>query len=119
MESRQILSKNLKAYRTLKKRTQLEFAQEIGISKSTLQDIEHGKSPTLDTVQCIAQHLGIPLSILLSDAIPPTQLEIIVQLIQGFDWFAQCSQEAQEELLNSILNVSHSLSVIKEERDDL
>lgn len=119
MESRQNLSKNLKAYRTLRKQTQLEFAQEIGISKSTLQDIEHGKSPTLDTVQCISQHLGIPLSILLSDTVPPTQLEIITRMIQGYDWFAQCSKEAQEELLHSILEVSRSLSVIKEERDDL
>lgn len=112
------MSKNVKAYRTLRKQTQIEFAQEIGISKSTLQDIEHGKSPTLDTVQCISQHLGIPLSILLSDTIPPTQLEVITRMIQGFDWFARCSKETQEEVLNSILEVSHTLSVIKEERDD-
>ena len=112
------MSKNVKAYRTLRKQTQIEFAQEIGISKSTLQDIEHGKSPTLDTVQCISQHLGIPLSILLSDAIPPTQLEVITRMIQGFDWFARCSKETQEDVLNSILEVSHTLSVIKEERDD-
>lgn len=113
------MSKNVKAYRTLRKQTQIEFAQEIGISKSTLQDIEHGKSPTLDTVQCISQHLGIPLSILLSDTIPPTQLEVITRMIQGFDWFARCSKETQEDVLNSILEVSHTLSVIKEERDDL
>ena len=113
------MSKNVKAYRTLRKQTQIEFAQEIGISKSTLQDIEHGKSPTLDTVQCISQHLGIPLSILLSDTIPPTQLEVITRMIQGFDWFARCSKETQEDILNSILEVSHTLSVIKEERDDL
>ena len=112
------MSKNVKAYRTLRKQTQIEFAQEIGISKSTLQDIEHGKSPTLDTVQCISQHLGIPLSILLSDTIPPTQLEVITRMIQGFDWFARCSKETQEDVLNSILEVSHTLSVIKEERDD-
>ena len=102
----------------LQKRTQLEFAQELGISKSTLQDIEHGKSPTLDTVQCISQHLGIPLSVLLSNAVPPTQLEVITQLIQGFDWFARCPKTAQEELLNSILQISRSLSVIKEECGD-
>lgn len=119
MESRHNLSKNLKAFRTVRKLSQVEFAQEIGISKSTLQDIEHGKSPTLDTVQCISQHLGIPLSVLLSDAIPPTQLEVVTQLIQGFDWFTQCSAETQKELLYSILELSRSLSVIKEERDNL
>ena len=118
MDSSHNLSNNLKSYRILQKMTQLEFAQAVGISKSTLQEIEYGKSPNLDTVQCISQHLGVPLSVLLSGSVPPTQLEVITQLIRGFDWFARCSEAAQEELLHSILQISRSLSVIKEEHGD-
>lgn len=114
MEPRHNLSNNVKSYRMLQKMTQLEFAEAVGISKSTLQEIEYGKSPNLDTVQCIARHLEVPLSVLLSDSVPPTQLEIISQMIQGFDWFAKCSKAEQEELLEAILSVSRTLSQIKE-----
>lgn len=118
MESSHNLSNDLKSYRILQKMTQLEFAQAVGISKSILQEIKYGKRPNLDPVQYISQHLGVPLSVLLSGSVPPTQSEVITQLICDFDRFARCSETAQEELLHSTLYISQSPSVIKEEHGD-
>ena len=70
-----ILSKNIKALRTLHKKSQQQFAQELGISKSTLHEIEHDKNPHLDTLICISERLGVPLTTLLSDDPPPHSLE--------------------------------------------
>lgn len=118
MESSHNLLNDLKSYRILQKMTQLEFAQAVGISKSTLQEIEYGKRPNLDPVQCISQHLGVPLPVLLSGSVPPTQSEVITQLSRDFDRFARCSEAAQVELLHSTLHISQSPSVIKEEHGD-
>ena len=118
MAPTQNLSKKLKAYRISRGMTQAEFALEIGISKSTLQEIEHGKSPTLETLSCIASHLNIPAAVLLSDSVPPTQLNVIAQLVQGFDWFAQCSSQEQDQLLRALEQVSHSLSLIKDKKGE-
>ena len=114
METENHLPNNLKTLRLLRRKTQTEFAREIGISKSTLQEIEHGKSPNLDTLSCIAAHLDIPLSVLISGAAPPTQLGILVQLVRGFDWFSRLSPPEQEDLLEATLQISRALSILKE-----
>jgi len=50
MGSTENLSNNLMAIRRHKGLSQIGFAQQIGISKSTLQALEQGHSPRLDTV---------------------------------------------------------------------
>lgn len=110
MNSQHNLSDNLKAYRNLRKQTQVQFASEIGISKSALQDIERGKSPNLETLYCISERLQIPVSVLLSDAAPPNQLGVTVQLLQYFDWFVQRTAEEQEALSCAVLQISRSLA---------
>lgn len=114
MESATNLSKNLKTFRNLRHMSQLDFANELGISKSTLHEIEHGKRPTLDTVCCISEHLGVPVSVLLSDAFPPTQMGILVYLIQGIDWFSKSPPEEQEALLSGLQQLSLSLAKMKD-----
>ena len=114
MECSNNLSYNLKALRQIRQKTQTEFAQELGISKSTLQEIEHGKNPNLDTLLCIANHLDIAPSLLLSNALPPTQLCVLTQLIRGMDWFSDLSLAKQEELLDALLQISRALSILKE-----
>ena len=108
------LAKNLKALRLVRRMSQVEFAQEIGISKSTLQEIESGKSPNLDTLTCIAARLNIPLSVLISGTAPSDQMGLLVELIRTFDWFAQLSPALQEELLETTLQISRALSILKE-----
>ncbi|MGN8648254.1 helix-turn-helix domain-containing protein [Gracilibacillus sp. HCP3S3_G5_1] len=54
--------KRIKAFRKLKGYTQIEFADELGISVSQLGEIERGKrNPTMDNLEEIATKLGITL----------------------------------------------------------
>jgi transcriptional regulator with XRE-family HTH domain len=60
--------KKVKRYRTKKGLSQQMLAQRIGMSSVQLCKIEHGNSsPTLDTVERIAEALGVPLGVLLSN----------------------------------------------------
>ncbi|HHX77322.1 MAG TPA: helix-turn-helix transcriptional regulator [Firmicutes bacterium] len=57
------LGKKIKAMRRLKRLTQRDLAQHIGISVSQLSCIERGrKSPSADVVLKIARALGVPLN---------------------------------------------------------
>ncbi|SES22523.1 DNA-binding transcriptional regulator, XRE-family HTH domain [Gracilibacillus ureilyticus] len=50
----------IKAFRKLKGYTQIQFAEELGISVSRLGDLERGKKvPSLEHLESIAQHLNI------------------------------------------------------------
>lgn len=118
MESASNLSKNLKAFRSLEDKAQSDFAKEIGISKSTLQQIEQGKSPNLATIYCIAEHLGVPASALISDALPPAQTNILIHLLRGYDWFG-ASAEEQEALLSCLRQSSQLLARMKERLEAL
>lgn len=115
MEKDSNLSENLKALRLVRRKTQTEFAREIGISKSTLQEIEHGKLPNLDTLFCIATHLDIPLSVLLSNDLPPSQLGVLAHLVRGLDWFSKLPPPEQDELLDALLQISRALSILKQD----
>ena len=69
MELRQNFSQNIHALRLARQSTLEEFSYEIGIGKTTLQEIESGKgNSTLDTIETIACKLQIhPLSLLSKD----------------------------------------------------
>lgn len=55
MNIKRNLSETLKVYRSLEQKSLVDFAEELSIGKTTLQDIESCKAnPTLDTVQQIA-----------------------------------------------------------------
>ena len=75
MNIKRNLSETLKVYRSLEQKSLVDFAEELSIGKTTLQDIESCKAnPTLDTVQQIADRLHVnPLS-LLSDCYDASDL---------------------------------------------
>lgn len=106
MDAAQNLSNNISALRNIRSLTITDFAKEIGISKSTLQEIEKGHSPNLNTVECIARSLGIPVSVLISDTLPPTEMSALVQLFQHISWYATWSQEDQSALLELLCQIS-------------
>lgn len=63
------MGKNIKKIRTNKKLNQEEFAKMIGISRTYLSDLENDrKSPSIDTVNKIADSLHISSVFLLSDS---------------------------------------------------
>lgn len=99
MELKQNLSRNLKALRNMSNQSLTDFAEEIGIGKTTLCDIEKGCSSSLDTVDTISKHLNLPSVALLSDLDSPESLKISVQLLKGMSWFQDLSSERQTKIV--------------------
>lgn len=104
----QNLSNNLCTIRALKQMSLVRFSTELGISKSTLQEIERGHSPSLDTLECIACRLDIPAAALISDSLAPQQTGMLLRLLQGFDWYRSWPEETQSrfcELFTQLLRL--------------
>lgn len=99
MDATHNLAKNLRALRTLQGSSLVSFAKALNISKSTLQEIEHGRPPHLDTVECIAQSLDIPVAALLSDAFPSNEGKLPIHLLKKLGWCATWEAEDREKLL--------------------
>ena len=110
MRLKQNLAKNLKTLRLSREQSLVEFAEEIGISKSTLQNIESEKSSTLDTVDTISENLGIPASVLLSEQSEPDQLNITLLLIKEMEWFDNMSAEDKQSFIMVINNLLEILA---------
>jgi transcriptional regulator with XRE-family HTH domain len=110
MDASYNLSKSLVTIRTLRNLSQVEFAREIGVSKSTLQELERGRGSTLGTLDCIAQHLGIPASVLISSTIPPEEMGEMVQLLQQFGWYADWPKQDREQLLTLARQIAQLIS---------
>lgn len=95
MELRQNLSDNLKVLRQAREATLEGFSLDIGISRSTLQEIEAGKAnATLDTVDTIAAHLGVsPLDLLSAGTETPQQIRTILNTMEQFSRLTPEKQE--------------------------
>lgn len=92
------LSSNLLLLRRSRRLSQASFAQELGISKSTLQEIEQGHSPTLDTLECISTRLSIPACVLIADAPVSYQASFLLHFLHGSHWLQEWSDEDLELL---------------------
>ena len=102
------LATNLRQLRAAKGLSINRFAPQLGVSKSTLQEIERGHTPNLDTVDCIAQHLGLSPGLLISDprSLPDTSL--LLPLLRTMRWYSAWPLSDQEEfarLLAPLLEV--------------
>ena len=98
MELKQNLSNNMKTLRASLHRSLEEFSAEIGIGKTTLQDIEGGRSnATLETIETIAQNLGIsPLSLLAARE-APAELLLSLAILRISEYFCKLSYSDQQE----------------------
>lgn len=62
------IAATLKAYMHEKGLTQEEYALELGIARSSLQEyLKEDSNPRADTIELLAKRLGIPPSALVSD----------------------------------------------------
>ena len=105
------LSKRLKALRG--KKSQADFAKEIGITKSTLQAIEAQKSAIrLDTLEVICDGLGISVETLLSDMPLLSRFDATTALLQQLDWFTSLSAENRKAIIEWFLQTADLLSDI-------
>ena len=101
MESSINLSHNLRALRGA--RSLEEFAKELGIAKSTLENIEKQKNSTrVSTVDEICKRLGIPVSLMLSNDLKAEHLVTLQELLRQFSWFADLSAAEQVQFVHSL-----------------
>lgn len=64
-----ILAQNLQRFRELRGLTLSGLSQSCGVAKSTLSQLEYGQgNPTVETLWAIANTLGVPFGVLVSDA---------------------------------------------------
>ena len=98
MGATQNLSKNLRTLRAMRGCSLVHYARLLNISKSTLQEIEHGHPPHLDTVECIARSLDIPVSALLSDSFSADGQNRVMQLLLELEWYSAWTSQDRETM---------------------
>lgn len=96
------LAENLRHLRKLRGATLAQFAEEVGIARSTLQWIEHGFYPNLSTLEVITQSLDIPVSALLGE---PEEL-LSLRLVQQFPWLNNWPQTDLAQLCTLLQQIS-------------
>lgn len=81
METRKTLADKIRQLRNLQGKSQMECAEEIGLSKTVLCDIEKARAnPTLDTLERLAESFNVPVSYLLEQT-EDTSSMITAQLL--------------------------------------
>lgn len=105
---------NLKTIRLTKGLSLLEFADEIGISKSTLYKIEKGDvNPTLSLIDQVSDNLSIPAAeLLLEPSYTPSELVVIKRLLSSIDLFTQLSEEKQKKVAALLIEIVKELSPV-------
>lgn len=102
------LAKKLKWIREAKGYTYVEFAKELGLSKSTIESVISSGHMTLHTAVQISDRLGIPLDILLSDEPLNKEFDVVRWFMRGISTFKDLSGEQQDKItihLNEILDI--------------
>ena len=102
--------KNLEAIQRINGQSLAEFAQEIGIPKSTLQSVLEQGNTTLYTAIRISDGLDLPLDALVNDELLAPKVDIARYLLQNLDWFHSLTVEDQETV---ILHLGKILEVIR------
>lgn len=100
MEKHEIFAMNLTAIQKDHGQSLQMFADQLNMSKSTLQSVCASGNTTLDTAARIADGLGLPLDSLVGDAALPEKIRLVRSLIQSVEWFRILSPSEQEEVLN-------------------
>lgn len=81
-ETQRIFSNNLKYYLKLKNKTQLDLANAIGVSNTTINNYVKGyNAPRMDKVDKICKYLGISRSDLIEDKSTKTENQDISTIV--------------------------------------
>ena len=82
MEIQRNMSIILNMFRSFRKQSIAEFAEDLQISRSHLQELLARKaSPRIDTIDHIAEKLGVEPYVLLSASFVDAQIEVIEHLL--------------------------------------
>ena len=94
------IAENLKSYQELHKYTLAEFAQKLGIPKSTLQSVMQDGNTTVDTLIKIQQGLGMSLDELVYGEMSKVLSGGMHELLKGISRYADMDAAHQERLRN-------------------
>ncbi len=88
------------------------FAEEVGISRSSMQSLLNGTgNPRMDTVEHAAARLCLDPVVLLSGALSKPQLDAAISLLRALDFFASFSDEERDKFASLFLEM---LSMVKD-----
>ncbi|MFQ8602963.1 MAG: helix-turn-helix domain-containing protein [Anaerovoracaceae bacterium] len=106
------LSNFMNAIRSSRKQSITEFAEEIGISRSEMQQILKGTcNLRIDTVKYIADKLNVDPLILLFPSYSKSQQEFALLLLNTLNAFSKLPKEKQDEAAK----LFHKLILMMEE----
>lgn len=98
MKMNEIFHRKMKALRKIYGASMEEFACELEISKTYIQNIEAGKAnPTLETVQQTGEKLGIPPVSLLMKEYSDNQFVTAYKLLQLLESFETLTDDEKQE----------------------
>lgn len=97
-----VLQKNLSAamrvIRASRNQSITEFSEDLGIARSSLQDILNGTgNPRMDTVEYIAQQLQVNPLTLLSGTFEDEQLQTVLLLVHTIDAVSRLPEDQRLE----------------------
>lgn len=92
------IAENLKCYQELYQCSQAEFAEKLGIPKSTLQSVMQDGNTTLDTLIKIQQGLHISLDELVYGDMSVVASAGFHEFLKGISCYAEMGAEQQERM---------------------
>ena len=100
------MSNVIRTLKELNKKSMSEFAEELEISRSTLQEYLSGTgNPRLSTVEHLAKKLQINPIFLVSGLYENQQLEVILLLLNAIEPVAMLSKEKKERMAELIMEI--------------
>lgn len=111
MEKRNNLPNKLKKMQMEMGKSQTEFAQELGIPQSTLQNIMKGGNTTLDTLMQIAAITGFSLDELVLD---DPAAEILRKLLSQLNCYSHMTEKEQEEVRYLVSIIQRHMNILLE-----
>lgn len=104
--------------KTARKLSITDFSEEIGISRSSMQEILKGTcNPRISTIEYIADNLGVHPAGLLFPGCSNSQLEFSLILLQTLETFSDLPEDRQREaaeLLCQLLRIQYPINQKKE-----
>ena len=106
MEIQRNMSIILNMFRSRRKQSLSEFAEDLEISRSHLQALLAQKSsPRIDTVEHIANKLGIEPRVLLSGSFVDAQIDVIEQLLGLINSLGEIPDDKRKEFAKLIYEI--------------
>ena len=96
----------IRAVKEVNAKSLSEMSAELEISRSTLQDYLSGKgNPSAETIEHLAEKLGVDVSFLVSGVFSECQLRIVLRLLDTFGLLFKLSPERRVRFAQLLLEM--------------